>query len=133
MSGRSALGAWPHPLPRTHLLGPPCRADYTPRRLLPPNSRSTRLHNGLAVEYFDFAPSLAEHLHSAALVISHAGARACVCVCEGGWRRAGGLSLPAYGPDPHPTSLPMAAHQLPALETHKQRCRLRTRTVQGMG
>lgn len=49
------------------------RADYTPRRLLPPNSRAARLHSGLAVEYFDFAPSLAEHLGTAALVISHAG------------------------------------------------------------
>ncbi|KAL4427919.1 hypothetical protein ABPG75_002008 [Micractinium tetrahymenae] len=48
-------------------------AEYIPRRLLPPNSRSTRLHNGLAVEYFDFAPSLADHLRAAALVISHAG------------------------------------------------------------
>lgn len=49
------------------------RADYTPRRLLPPNRRSAALHNGLSVEYFDFAPSLAEHLRAAALVISHAG------------------------------------------------------------
>lgn len=52
---------------------PSRRAEYIPRRLLPPNSRSTRLHNGLAVEYFDFAPSLADHLRGAALVISHAG------------------------------------------------------------
>lgn len=50
------------------------RADYTPRRLLPPNSRAARLHSGLSVEYFDFAPSLADHLRAAALVISHAGA-----------------------------------------------------------
>lgn len=49
------------------------RAEYTPRRLLPPNSRAARLHSGLSVEYFDFAPSLADHLRSAALVISHAG------------------------------------------------------------
>jgi beta-1,4-N-acetylglucosaminyltransferase len=51
------------------------RAQYTPRQLLPPNQRSARLHSGLAVEYFDFAPSLAEHLGGAALVISHAGER----------------------------------------------------------
>ncbi|KAI7837467.1 hypothetical protein COHA_008725 [Chlorella ohadii] len=49
------------------------RAEYRPRRLLPPNRRTGRLHNGLAVEYFEFAPSLAEHLRSAALVVSHAG------------------------------------------------------------
>lgn len=51
-------------------------ASYTPRRLLPPNRRIARLHSGLAVEYFDYAPSLADHLRSAALVISHAGALA---------------------------------------------------------
>lgn len=49
------------------------RAEYTPRRLLPPNRRAARLHNGLSVEYFDFAPSLSDHLRGAALVISHAG------------------------------------------------------------
>lgn len=29
--------------------------------------------HGLSVEYFDFAPSLAQHMESAALIISHAG------------------------------------------------------------
>lgn len=48
-------------------------SGYTPHRLFPPNSRVGRTHAGLAVEYFDYAPSLADHLASAALVISHAG------------------------------------------------------------
>jgi beta-1,4-N-acetylglucosaminyltransferase len=48
-------------------------AGYKPHRLFPPNSRTGHLHNGLAVEYFDYAPSLATHLGGAALVISHAG------------------------------------------------------------
>lgn len=60
-------------LPITRVPPTPHRAEYRPRRLLPPNRRTGRLHNGLAVEYFDFAPSLAEHLRSAALVVSHAG------------------------------------------------------------
>ena len=68
----------PHP-PLLACLCLPCRAEYTPRRLLPPNSRCARLHSGLWVEYFDFAPSLAEHLRGAALVISHAGERAPRC------------------------------------------------------
>ena len=61
-----------------HAAPPHRRADYRPRRLLPPNRRTGRLHNGLAVEYFEFAPSLAEHLRGAALVVSHAGA-CCGC------------------------------------------------------
>lgn len=60
-------------LPITRVPPTPHRAEYRPRRLLPPNRRTGRLHNGLAVEYFDFAPSLAEHLRGAALVVSHAG------------------------------------------------------------
>lgn len=60
--------------PRPHpSLGPCCRAEYVPRRLLPPNQRAARLHSGLSVEYFDFAPSLGDHLRGADLVISHAG------------------------------------------------------------
>ncbi len=49
------------------------KAEYVPHRLFPPNSRTAKLHNGLEVEYFDFAPSLAPYMESAALVISHAG------------------------------------------------------------
>lgn len=60
----------PLPLPLPLL---PCSAEYTPRRLLPPNRRAARLHSGLYVEYFQFVPSLGEHLAAAALVISHAG------------------------------------------------------------
>lgn len=60
-------------------------AEYTPRRLFPPNSRTAQLHNGLAVEFFDFAPSLAAHMEAAALVISHAGERA----ASGAWGRRG--------------------------------------------
>ncbi len=48
-------------------------AEYVPHRLFPPNSRTAQLHNGLSVEYFDYAPSLAPYMESAALVISHAG------------------------------------------------------------
>eukprot|EP00887_Chlorella_sp_A99_P002579 scaffold6.g2579.t1 len=59
----------------TRLVG---KAEYKPHRLFPPNSRVAQLHSGLqarwsSVEYFDFAPSLAEHMEGAALVISHAG------------------------------------------------------------
>ena len=55
-------------------------AGYLPRRLFPPNSRTAQLHNGLAVEYFDFAPSLAPYMESAALIISHAGVAWSSCV-----------------------------------------------------
>ena len=47
---------------------------YRPHRLLPPNSRSSRMPNGLHVEWFEYAPSLAPLLEASQLVISHAGA-----------------------------------------------------------
>ncbi|KAI8470239.1 MAG: glycosyl transferase [Monoraphidium minutum] len=46
--------------------------SYAPQLLLPPGAASGAF-GGLEVECFDFAPSLAQHVADAALVISHAG------------------------------------------------------------
>jgi beta-1,4-N-acetylglucosaminyltransferase len=46
---------------------------YVPCKLLPKGTKSGRLANGLSVEYFNFAPSLADHMTTADLIISHAG------------------------------------------------------------
>ncbi len=47
--------------------------DYKPCRLLPAGASSARLPSGLAVECFDYRPSLAALMARAALIISHAG------------------------------------------------------------
>ena len=41
--------------------------------LVPRGSQHHQLSNGLQVQVFDFAPSLAEHMQAADLIISHAG------------------------------------------------------------
>jgi len=49
---------------------------YRPQRLLPPDApgRAGMAAGGLRVSWFEFAPSLAERIGAADLVISHAGA-----------------------------------------------------------
>lgn len=47
--------------------------EYIPQRLCPGGASSVKLDNGLTVSYFDFTPSLANHIREAALVVSHAG------------------------------------------------------------
>jgi len=49
---------------------------YRPQRLLPPDApgRAGVAAGGLRVSWFEFAPSLAERIAAADLVISHAGA-----------------------------------------------------------
>jgi beta-1,4-N-acetylglucosaminyltransferase len=46
---------------------------YRPHRLLPGGTTAGRLPCGLEVEYFEFAPSLKDHMEAASLIISHAG------------------------------------------------------------
>ena len=48
-------------------------AEYVPRHILQPDQERARLANGLMVERFDYRPSLAALMASAALIISHAG------------------------------------------------------------
>ena len=57
----------------THLTMQIGSALYQPHRLFPAGQRSNVLENGLNVQYFDFAPSLAAHMAEADLIISHAG------------------------------------------------------------
>jgi beta-1,4-N-acetylglucosaminyltransferase len=78
---------------------------------VPAGAASARLPAGLAVEYFDFAPSLAEHVAGADLVISHAGVLLCVLcskfVC---WRDA--VSAPSCQLHKHsPNPTPKHPHQ----------------------
>ncbi|WIA10315.1 hypothetical protein OEZ86_000456 [Tetradesmus obliquus] len=47
--------------------------EYVPCKLLPAGATSAEHASGLKVQYFDFSPSLAEYISSAALIISHAG------------------------------------------------------------
>lgn len=63
----------------THLVMQVGAGQYRPRRLLPPNAKTTKLLNGLTVEYFEYADSLATYLQEAALVISHAGKFLILC------------------------------------------------------
>eukprot|EP00884_Botryococcus_braunii_P019235 jgi/Botrbrau1/5996/Bobra.104_1s0026.1 len=46
---------------------------YRPHCLLPLGSTQGCAPNGLEVEYFEFAPSLRDHMEAASLIISHAG------------------------------------------------------------
>jgi beta-1,4-N-acetylglucosaminyltransferase len=48
-------------------------AQYTPSVLFPDDKASGTLPNGLHVSYFQFAPSLADYMQQADLIISHAG------------------------------------------------------------
>lgn len=57
----------------THLIMQIGSALYQPHRLFPAGQPSNVLENGLNVQYFDFAPSLAAHMAEADLIISHAG------------------------------------------------------------
>mmetsp|Transcript_28523 Transcript_28523/g.62781 ORF Transcript_28523/g.62781 Transcript_28523/m.62781 type:complete len:185 (-) Transcript_28523:1017-1571(-) len=47
---------------------------YVPSVLVEAGKSTAKLPNGLNVEFFDYAPTLAEHISSASLIISHAGA-----------------------------------------------------------
>ncbi|WIA23306.1 hypothetical protein OEZ85_000073 [Tetradesmus obliquus] len=47
---------------------------YVPCQLVPAGTTAAQHASGVWVEYFDFCPSLAAYMSSAALVISHAGA-----------------------------------------------------------
>lgn len=49
------------------------RGQYKPHNLFEDGSCKTRYQDILDVEWFEFAPSLEEHMASAALVVSHAG------------------------------------------------------------
>ncbi|BDA41465.1 probable bifunctional UDP-N-acetylglucosamine transferase [Coccomyxa sp. Obi] len=47
--------------------------SHIPCQIVPKGQNSGTYSHGLSVEYFDFAPSLAQYMESAALIISHAG------------------------------------------------------------
>ena len=46
---------------------------YQVQTLLPAQAQSHQLSNGLQVQVFEFAPSLADYMKTADLIISHAG------------------------------------------------------------
>lgn len=58
--------------------------QYLPKNLFRNGGSHCVLDNGLAVEWFRFAPSLKEHLAEAALVISHAGSASAFETLEAG-------------------------------------------------
>ncbi len=47
--------------------------NYQVQMLVPAGSRSHQLSNGLQVQVFEFAPSIADYMKAADLIISHAG------------------------------------------------------------
>jgi UDP-N-acetylglucosamine transferase subunit ALG13 len=60
---------------------------YVPHVIVPAGGCSSKLPSGLSVEVFDFSPSLATYISSAALVISHAGSGSIFETLTAGERR----------------------------------------------